>query len=79
MCDGWTEPTNLSIINCLIYFIRGTIFQKSLNATSICKKDISYYFKLMTDVIKEQGPHRIIQVTDNEKAIKLAEKKIKEH
>ena len=45
---------------------------------SIYKKVVSNYFKLMKDVIKEVGPHRVVQVvTDNEKAIKQAGKKLK--
>ena len=44
------------------------------------QKDVPYYFKLMKDVIEKVGPHRVVQVvTNNEKAIKLARKKIEEH
>ncbi|XP_074314312.1 uncharacterized protein LOC141649523 [Silene latifolia] len=71
MCDGWTGPTNMHIINFLVYSVRGTIFHKSVDASHVLRKDANYYFKLMKDVVKEIDPHRVIQmVTDNEAAVK---------
>ena len=32
MCDGWTDPTKLSIINFMVYYKGNTIFLKSVDA-----------------------------------------------
>ena len=35
MCDGWTGPTKMHIINFLVYSNRGTVFHKSVDATDV--------------------------------------------
>lgn len=79
MCDGWSGPTNMHIINFLVYSPRGTIFHKSVDATDVYKKDADYYFRLMKKVVEEIGEERVVQiVTDNEAAVKAAGKKLME-
>ena len=37
MCDGWTDPTKLSIINFIVYSKGSTIFLKSVDASDKIK------------------------------------------
>lgn len=79
MCDGWSGPTRMSIINFLVYSPRGTVFHKSIDASNVERKDGEYYFKIMKEVVEEIGPSKIVQVvTDNEAAIKSGGKKLME-
>ena len=65
MCDGWTGPTKLSIINFMVYSKGSTIFLKSVDASDKIK-DNKYIYSLLKDVIKEVGQANIVQiVTDN--------------
>ncbi|KAG8635684.1 hypothetical protein MANES_16G054458v8 [Manihot esculenta] len=79
MCDGWSGPTRMSIVNFLVYSNRGTVFHKSVDASNVEHKDGEYYFKIMKEVVEEIGPQKVVQVvTDNEAAIKLGGKKLME-
>ena len=74
MCDGWTEPTKLSIINFMIYSKGSTIFLKSVDAPDKIK-DNKYIYGLLKDAIKEVGEANVVQnVTDNELAFVKAGK-----
>ena len=65
MCDGWTGPTKLSIINYMVYLKGSTIFLKSVDASDKIK-DNKYIYDLLKDVIKEVGEANVMQiVTDN--------------
>ena len=65
MCDGWTGPTKLSIINFMVYCKGSTIFLKFVDASDNFK-DNKYIYGLLKDVIKEVGEANIMQiVTDN--------------
>ena len=65
MCDGWTGPTKLSIINFMVYSKGSTIFLKSVDASDKIK-DNKYIYGLLKDVIKEVGEANVVQiVTDN--------------
>ena len=65
MCDGWTGPINLSIINFMVYCKGRTIFLKSVDASDNIK-DNKYIFGLLEDVIKEVGEANVMQIiTDN--------------
>lgn len=78
MCDGWSGPTNMHIINFLIYSVRGTVFHKSIDATDVLRRDADYYFSLMKKVV-EVGEDKVVQiVTDNEAVVKAAGKKMME-
>ncbi|XP_021603892.1 uncharacterized protein LOC110608919 [Manihot esculenta] len=79
MCDGWSGPTRMSIINFLLYSPRGTVFHKSIDASKVERKDGEYYFKIMKEVVEEIAPSKIVPVvTDNETAIKSSGKKLME-
>ena len=74
MCDGWTGPTQLSIINFMIYSKGSTIFLKSVDASDKIK-DNKYIYGLLKDVIKEVGEENVVQiVTDNGSAFVKAGK-----
>ena len=74
MCDGWTGPTKLSVINFMIYSKGSTIFLKSVDASDKIK-DNKYIYSLLNNVIKEVGEANVVQiVTDNESAFVKAGK-----
>ena len=74
MCDGWTGPTKLSIINFMAYLKRSTIFLKSVDVLDKIK-DNKYIYGLLKDVIKEVGEENVVQiVTDNGLALVKAGK-----
>ena len=52
MCDGWTEPTKLSIINFMVYSKGSTIFLKYIDVSDKIK-DNKYIYGLLNDIIKE--------------------------
>ena len=66
MCDGWTGPTKLSIINFMVYSKGITIFLKSVDESNKVR-DNKYIYGLLKDVIKEV-------VTDNGSAFVKAGK-----
>ena len=81
MCDGWTGPTKLSIINFMVYCKGSTIFLKFIDASEnikdnkclsiICNKLYNicfsnFLYSLLKDVIKEVGEANIIQLVTND-------------
>ncbi|RZR85153.1 hypothetical protein BHM03_00012103 [Ensete ventricosum] len=65
MCDSWTGPTKMSIINFLIYCNRRVVFHKSINASDKIQ-DANYIENIIDTIIEEIGSQYIIQiVTDN--------------
>ena len=77
MCDGWTGPTKLSIINFMVYSKGSTIFLKFVDASNNMK-DNKCIYALLKDVIKEVGKQNVVQiVTDNGSAfVKVRKLKI---
>ena len=76
MCDGWTGPTRLSIINFMVYCKGHTIFLKSVDAFDKIK-DHQYIYGLLKSVVKEVGEKNVVQiVTDNGSAFVKAGKKL---
>ena len=74
MCDGWINPTKLSIINFMVYCKGSAIFLKSVDASDNIK-DNKYIYSLLKDVIKDVGEANVVQiVTDNGSAFVKAEK-----
>ena len=74
MCNGWTGPTKLSIINFMVYSKGSTIFIKSVD-TSNKIKDNKYIYDLLKDVIKEVGEANVVQIVkDNGSAFVKAGK-----
>ena len=61
MCDGWTGPTKLSIINFMVYSKGSTIFLKSVDALDKIK-DNKYIYGLLKNVIKEVGEANVVQI-----------------
>ena len=80
MCDGWTNSINHThIMNFLVYCSKGTIFLKSVDASSVDTRNTDYYFQLLDKVVEEVGEEYVVQVvTDNEKALKAAGQKLME-
>ena len=64
MCDGWTRPTKLSIINFMVYSKGSTIFLKSIDALDKIK-DKKYIYGLLKDVIKEVREANVVQIVTN--------------
>ena len=74
MCDGWTGPMKLSIINFMVYSKGNTIFLKSVDASNKIKDNKDIY-GLLKGVIKEVGETNVVQiVTDNGSAFVKAGK-----
>lgn len=77
MCDGWTLPTKIHIINFLIYSNRDTIFYKSIDSTNVLIRDANYYMRLVHILVEKLGPSRVLQVATHGKAtMKTASKKL---
>ena len=64
MCDGWTDPTKLSIINFMVYSKGSTIFLKFVDASDKIK-DNKYIYGLLKNVIKEVGEANVVQIVIN--------------
>ncbi|WOK93341.1 hypothetical protein Cni_G02038 [Canna indica] len=61
MCDSWTGPTRMSIINFLIYCNMRVVYHKSVNSSDEIHG--AYYIsKLMTEVIEEIRPQNVAKV-----------------
>ena len=74
MCDRWTGPIKLTIINFMVYYKGSTVFLKSVDALENIK-DNKYIYDLLKDVIKEVGEANVVQiVTDNRSAFVKAGK-----
>ena len=79
MCDGWTGPMKLNIINFMVYSKGSTIFLKSVDAFEKIK-DNKYIYGLLKEVIKEVGETNVVQIVTHNglvfvKARKLLMKK----
>ncbi|XP_039853511.1 uncharacterized protein LOC120711904 [Panicum virgatum] len=65
MCDSWTGPTRMSVINFLIYCNGVMWFHKSIDATGRIQ-NAAYLFKEIRKVVEEIGPENVVHVvTDN--------------
>lgn len=74
MCDGWTGPTKMSIINFLIYCNGKVVFHKSVDATGQFE-DADYIYALLEQVLREVGEKYVVQViSDNGANFKRAGK-----
>lgn len=72
MCDGWTSPTKLAIINFMVYSKGATVFLKSVDASRM-KKSAEYIYGILNEIIQDVGPNNVVQiVTDNAAAFKKA-------
>ncbi|XP_058084226.1 uncharacterized protein LOC131231891 [Magnolia sinica] len=76
MCDSWTGPTKMSVINFMVYCREQAVFLKSIDASNKIK-DGDYIYKLMHNVMRDVGRRNIVQfVTDNGSAFVKAGKDI---
>nr|XP_004500101.1 uncharacterized protein LOC101496546 [Cicer arietinum] len=65
MSDGWTDRKNMTLINFLVNSTAGTMFVKSIDASSYMKTGIKI-FELLDNFVEEIGEQNIVQVvTDN--------------
>ncbi|XP_062232776.1 uncharacterized protein LOC133930088 [Phragmites australis] len=66
MCDSWTGPTMMCIINFMIFCNRRMFFHKSINATGSIQNVDFIYDCLREVVVEEIGAKVVVQiVTDN--------------
>ncbi|XP_058770894.1 uncharacterized protein LOC131644416 [Vicia villosa] len=72
MNDGWTDQKRRTIINFLVNSSMGTFFLKSNDASGISKTS-DKVFKMLDDIVKEEGVENVVQIiTDNAANYKLA-------
>ena len=64
MCDGWTGPTKLSIINFMVYSKGSTIFLKFVDASNKIK-DNKYIYGFLKNVMKEVGEANVVKIVTN--------------
>ena len=65
MSDGWTDQRGKTIINFVIACPKGTMFLKSIDASSHVK-DAHLIFSFLADVVEEVGVANVVQaITDN--------------
>ena len=75
MCDGWTGPTKLSIINFMVYCKGCTIFLKSVGVSDDIK-DNKYIYGLLNDVIKEVGEANVVQIVIEKESTFVKDEKL---
>ncbi|KAJ8775002.1 hypothetical protein K2173_020006 [Erythroxylum novogranatense] len=72
MCDGWTNRRQELIINFLVYCFNGSMFLKSIDASSMIR-NADNFFRIFDEVVNEVGVENIVQfITDNDSAYKAA-------
>ena len=65
MSDGWTDMKERSLVNFLLNSSRGTMFMKSIDASSMDKMG-EKLFQLVDSLVEEVGEANVVQViTDN--------------
>ncbi|XP_057434397.1 uncharacterized protein LOC130727307, partial [Lotus japonicus] len=71
--DGWTDRRRrMTILNFFVNSPKGTVFLKSIDASSICKTS-EKIFQIVDEVVEEVGEENVIQViTDNAANYKAA-------
>jgi hypothetical protein len=61
MSDGWTDRKGTSLLNFLVHFPRGTMFIKSIDASTHVK-DVALFCELMYAFIQEINMHNVVQI-----------------
>ena len=65
MGDGWTDNRQRTLINFMVYCLKGISFVKSVDASDIVKDAINL-FLLLYEIITWVGPSNMVQmVIDN--------------
>ncbi|RDX71444.1 hypothetical protein CR513_49209, partial [Mucuna pruriens] len=73
MIDGWTDKRRRMIINFLVNNPKGTIFLKSIDASTILKT-VEKTFEMMDGIVEEVGEDNVVQVViDNAANYKAVE------
>ncbi|XP_047080349.1 uncharacterized protein LOC124691115 [Lolium rigidum] len=66
MCDSWTGPTGMSIINFMVYCNARMFFHKSVDASGQTQNSEFLYREIKKVVVEEIGHENVVQiVTDN--------------
>ena len=66
MCDSWTGPTSMSIINFMVYCNGRMFFHKSINATGQIQNADFLYDGIKEVIVDEIGHESVVQIiTDN--------------
>jgi hypothetical protein len=77
MCDSWTGPTKMCIINFMIFCNGRMFFHKTVNATGLVQNAEFLYDCIKEVVVEEIGAQFVVQiVTDNGSNYKKACKKL---
>jgi len=72
VCDGWTNPQRIPLINFMVVNESGPMFLRSIDGSGEIK-DNDFITKHMRDVIMEAGPKTVVQIiTDNAAVCKAA-------
>ena len=65
MCDGWLDAKGRTLLNFLVQFPKGTMFIKSVNASTQVK-EATLLCELLDGVLQEIGLENVVQIiTDN--------------
>uniref|UniRef100_A0ACD5ZC18 Uncharacterized protein n=1 Tax=Avena sativa TaxID=4498 RepID=A0ACD5ZC18_AVESA len=66
MCDSWTGPTSMSIINFMVYCNARMFFHKSIDASGQTQNSEFLYKEIKKVVVEEIGHENVVQIgTDN--------------
>ncbi|XP_052137653.1 uncharacterized protein LOC127756319 [Oryza glaberrima] len=66
MCDSWTGPTGMAIINFMVYCNARMFFHKSIDVSAHKQSADFIYEEIRKVVVEEIGPQLVVQiVTDN--------------
>lgn len=77
MADGWTDRKRRTLVNFLVYCPKGTIFLKSVDASTANSKIGDFLFKLFSNVVRFVGVENVVYfVTDNASNMVLTGKKL---
>ncbi|XP_047063500.1 uncharacterized protein LOC124671117 [Lolium rigidum] len=66
MCDSWTGPTGMSLINFMVYCNTRLFFHKSIDDSGLTQNSEFLYKEIKRVVVEEIGHENVVQiVTDN--------------
>ena len=68
MADGWTDHSRRTLINVLVYYPKGTIFLRSVDASSYASKAAEMLFKLFKEMVLYVGAENVVHIVTNNAA-----------
>lgn len=71
MSDGWTDRKQRTLVNFLVNSSRGTMFMKSIDASSMIKTG-DKIFELLDSWVEEVGEDNVQVITDNHSSYVMA-------